>query len=124
MRPLSGGIVDSHVTALEVDPVQLFDAHGGLLGRGHLDETETTRSAGLRVVQDDGSFGLAEDGQVMKVDGTDLLVIDDGHALDLAVLLEHVVEIGFLGPQRQSKDPETVGRVRSGDGSTRAAAEK
>ena len=69
MRPLSGGIVDSHVTALEVDPVQLFDAHGGLLGRGHLDETETTRSAGLRAVQDDGPFRLAEDGRVTESTG-------------------------------------------------------
>ena len=49
--PLSGRVVDSHVSALKVDPVELFDAHGGLLGRGHLDEPETTRTASLRAGQ-------------------------------------------------------------------------
>jgi hypothetical protein len=47
MGPLSGRVVDSHVSFVEVDTVQLFDAQGGLFGSGHLDESETTGSAGL-----------------------------------------------------------------------------
>jgi len=48
MRPLSSRVVDSHIAAVQVNSVQLLNAERSFLGGSHLDEAETSRSAGLR----------------------------------------------------------------------------
>jgi hypothetical protein len=55
--------------------------------------------------------------------GTDLLVVNDGNALDSPVLLELVVEIGLPGPQRQPEDSQAVRRFRPSNGSTGSTAD-
>ena len=48
MGPLGSRVVDTHVAAVQINSVQLLDAERSLFGSSHLDESETSRSAGLR----------------------------------------------------------------------------